>query len=105
MFELPYRKNLFCLYRAFLGRDLSRIQIIISVFENVLGAPVSGGSGKLARRSALRAPQDRTPELKRQAGAHTVGIRIGFSVIIWISANGFTPFCVSEYRKTQWWNR
>jgi hypothetical protein len=85
MFVLPYRKNLFCLYRAVLGRDLS--QIIISVFENVLGAPVFGRSGELAGRSALRAPQDRTPELQRQAGARTVGIRICCPVIIWITAS------------------
>jgi hypothetical protein len=71
------------------------------VLQNDSGAPVAGGSGELARRSSLRAPQDRTPELQRQAGARTVGIRIGFPVIIWISANGFTLFCVSEYRKTQ----
>jgi hypothetical protein len=86
---LPYRKNLFCLYRAVLGRDLSRVQIIISVFENVLGAPVSGRSGELAGRSALRAPQDRTPKLQRQAGARTVGIQ-------WFSCHNL-DFCKRIY--------
>jgi hypothetical protein len=85
MFVLPYRKNLFCFYRAVLGRDFSRVQIIISFFENGLGAPVSGRSGELSGRPSLRAPQDWTQEIQRQGGAGILGLVIWFDVIFFFS--------------------